>query len=331
MNPRDEVLSALRGELKGKPPASSVTQVGTVEAMDKIGVYWPEAHSNPEKMVALGASLYKLAGLKTARIPFCLTVEAEAMGATVELGTKDKQPSVRGTPYTAADQITPPTDFLSKGRVPAVIKGTQLLRQREKDLPAIVGTTGPFTIAGHLIGVEKYLLWSIKQHDNMVKVFDVTTDVSIEYAKALIDAGADVISVSEPNASPDLLSPKEFANTVKPRLTKLGNAISSKGAIGVLHICGTALKIIKDMSETGFTALSIEEKVDLAKAREIIGAKPLVGNISAARTMFSGTPDMVKEEAKRAIDAGINVLGPGCGIAPRTPLANIKALVSTTQ
>jgi len=331
LTPRDEVLSALRGEWTGKPPASSVTQVGIVQAMEKVGAAWPQAHSDPEKMVTVGTALYKLAGLKTARIPFCLTVEAEAMGAKVEIGTMDKQPSVRGTPYTSADQIFVQSDLLEKGRIPSVLVGTTLMKKMAPDLPTIVGTTGPFTIGGHLIGVEKFLLWTIRQRESVVKVYDVATKAAIEYTKAIIDAGADVVSVLEPDASPDLLSPKDYVAIVKPKLIELGNVISKKGAIGVLHICGTAMKILKDMSESGFTALSIEEKVDLVKAREVVGAKPLVGNVSAARTLFSGTPDAVREEAKRAIAAGINVLGPGCGIAPRTPLDNVKALVNAAS
>jgi len=78
--------------------------------------------------------------------------------------------------------------------------------------------------------------------------------------------------------------------------------------------------------------LSIEEKADVATAKATVGPKPtLVGNVSAARTLFSGTPDAVKAEAQRAIAAGIDVLGPGCGIAPRSPLDNVKALVSAAM
>lgn len=323
-------MAALRGESKGKPPVSSVTQVGIVEAMQKVGAFWPQAHSDPEKMATVGSALYKLAGLKTARIPFCLTVEAEAMGVTVDMGATDRQPSVHGTPYMTADQIALPPSLLESGRVPVVLKATALLKRKEPHLPAIVGITGPFTLGGHLIGVEKYLLWTKRQPDSLAKVLNSCTTASVEYAKALVDAGADVITVSEPDASPDLLSPKDFQNVIKPKLAELGNAIAKKGGVGVLHICGSAMRIIKDMSETGFSALSVEEKVDLVKARELVGSKPLVGNISAPRTLLLGTPAQVRDEARKAIAAGVDVLAPGCGMAPRTPLDNVKALVDAT-
>lgn len=332
MTPRDEVLSALKGESVGKVPASSVTQIGIVQAMEKVGASWPLAHSDPEKMATIGTSLYKLAELKTARIPFCLTVEAEAMGAGIDIGLINKQPSIRKHPFVTADEVVLPPDFLQRARIPTVLAATRLLKKTASDLPVIVGTTGPFTLAGHLIGIEKYLLWTIKDRNSVIKVLDMANKACIEYTKAILDAGADVVSISEPSASPELLSPKDFASLVKPELTETANLINSRGAIGVLHICGAAQKIIKDMAATGFPALSIEEKVDIVQARQMIGAKPtLVGNVSAARTLFSGTPDAVREEAKKAIANGINVVAPGCGIAPGTPLDNVKALVSATQ
>ncbi|MEN3017385.1 MAG: methylcobamide:CoM methyltransferase MtaA [Candidatus Methanosuratincola petrocarbonis] len=327
MTPRDRVLGALKGEKTDRTPSSAVTQVGTVEAMKMTGAYWPAAHSDAEQMVKLGTSLYKLAGLETARIPFCLTVQAEAMGCRINMGTMDRQPSVEVHPPSPPMEI--PSDFLSRGRIPVVIRATELMKQYS-ELPKMVGMEGPYTLTGHIIGIERLLLMMIRQREDVIKAIDICTKANIEYAKALIDAGAEVIVVCDPSASPELMSPKDFSSMVKPKLREIASVINKKGAIGVLHICGGVQKIIKDMAETGFDALSIEEKVDIVTVKEAIGPKPtLVGNISAAKTLFLGSPEQVREECKRVIDAGIDVLAPGCGIAPQTPLDNIRALVST--
>ncbi|MEN3052954.1 MAG: methylcobamide:CoM methyltransferase MtaA [Candidatus Methanosuratincola petrocarbonis] len=326
MTPRDKVLDALKGERKDLVPVSAVTQVGTVEAMEKAGAHWPAAHSDPEQMVELGTSLYKLAGLETARIPFCLTVQAEALGCKINMGTMDRQPSVEEPPATTPEEL--PSDFLSKGRIPAVIKATELMKQHP-DLPKIVGMEGPYTLAGHVVGIENLMRMMIRKRDFVVKIVDLCTKANIEYAKALLDAGAEVVVPCDPSASPELLSPKDFASIVKPKLKELAGAITKRGGIGVLHICGGVQKIIKDMAETGFDALSIEEKVDIASAKELVGSRPvLVGNISAAKVLLTGTPEQVKQECIKAINSGIDVLAPGCGIAPRTKLENIRALVS---
>jgi [methyl-Co(III) methanol-specific corrinoid protein]:coenzyme M methyltransferase len=281
-------------------------------------------------MVDLGASLYKLTGLETCRIPFCLTVQAEALGCEVNMGTKDRQPSIKGHLPSIPESL--PSDFLERGRVPVIIKAVELMKRKYEDLPKIVGLEAVTTLAGHILGVENMLKMLIRQRDVVVKALDLCVKANMEYAKALIDAGAEVIVPCDPTASPDVISPRDFATLIKPRLKELANVIRKKGAVGVLHICGRAQRIVKDMAETGFHALSVEEKVNIKEAKATIGPKPvLVGNVSSAKTLLMGTPAEVEEEARAAIEAGVDVLAPGCGIAPHTPLVNIRALVEAVK
>jgi len=155
MNLKNNVLKVLSGEESDITPVISVTQLGIVEAMEKTDAFWPEAHKNAEKMATLGSSLYELAGLENARIPFCLTVEAEAMGCKVDIGGEDRTPQITETPFRSGSDIKVPSDFLSRGRIPVVLEAVDKLKEKYEDtLPIIVGITGPFTLAGHLLGVE---------------------------------------------------------------------------------------------------------------------------------------------------------------------------------
>src|SRR5690606_41636242 len=69
-------------------PICSVTQTGIVELMDEVGAPWPEAHSDPDKMAKLAIANYELSGLEAVRVPYCLTVLAEAMGCEVNMGDR---------------------------------------------------------------------------------------------------------------------------------------------------------------------------------------------------------------------------------------------------
>ena len=80
------------------------------------------------------------------------------------------------------------------------------------------------------------------------------------------------------------------------------------------------------MIDTGATALSIDHAVPLMQAKKIVGDKAaIIGNVDPSKTLFLGTPEQVETEAKNCIDAGTDILAPGCGFPPITPLENMKA------
>lgn len=63
-------------------------------------------------------------------------------------------------------------------------------------------------------------------------------------------------------------------------------------------------------------------------AKKLVGGRTkLIGNISTSGILLTGTYEEVKEEAGKCLEGGIDVLAPGCGIAPKTPTENISALV----
>ena len=102
-----------------RPAVGCVTQSVTVDQMDAVGAFWPEAHSNAEQMALLGAAGHEVFGFENARIPFCLTVEAEAFGCKVDLGKVDRTPMVKDHLYTADQDPVIPEDFVNKGRAKA--------------------------------------------------------------------------------------------------------------------------------------------------------------------------------------------------------------------
>jgi [methyl-Co(III) methanol-specific corrinoid protein]:coenzyme M methyltransferase len=344
MNLKENVLTVLSGEEVNVTPVISVTQIGIVEAMEKTDSFWPEAHTDAEKMAILGSSLYELVGLECARIPFCLTVEAEAMGCKVNLGSEDKTPLVMESPFQNASDIKIPTDFLHNGRIPVVLEALKKLKEKYGDtLPIIVGITGPFTLTGHLLGVEKMVRYMRTKPYEIESALDKALDVSMEYVNALSEIGPDIICVAEPTSATELINPLQFKTIVKPRLEDLSREINTKK---VLHICGSAEPILKDMASIGYDGLSVEEKVDVKWAKEELkgGGKimrvggrimtmggekspKLIGNISSSQTLFRDSPDEVKKKVKDVLESGIDILAPSCGLAPRSPLENIKAMV----
>jgi len=332
-NLRKNFLDALHGNPVDRTPVCSVTQTGTVELMDLTGAAWPASHSDPEKMAALALAGHEIAGLEAVRYPYCLTVLAETMGCSVRMGTKDIQPSVLSHPFSEGpDKLKVPETLLEKGRIPTVLKATEILAARtggktgKEEIPLIAGMEGPLTVFTHLAEVKNYLIWTIKKPDYVNAFMETCTEICIEYANALFDCGADALSMPDGGIiGSRMMPPSVLENSVIPFYKRLCKKV--KGPV-ILHICGDVGDSLGTLSECGFEAISIEEKVNIKAAKEAIGGRArLIGNVSPSRTLLFGTPEDVKAEAKQCLFDGVDILAPGCGIAPRTPLANIKALV----
>jgi [methyl-Co(III) methanol-specific corrinoid protein]:coenzyme M methyltransferase len=327
MTPRERVLAALERKKLDRPPVACFTQSVTVDVMDVAKVYWPEAHTNAAMMTDLSCAIPKALGFEAVRLPYCLTIEAEIMGCTVELGKQDRTPMVKKHAFEAEDDIHVPKDIAHKGRAGIVLEAVKMCKQRMgKEFPIVVGTTGPLTIAGHLVGTENLLLWIVTDPDSVFKFIKAAAQVEKEYIKALDAAGADVIVMSDPSASTDMLSGEMFDEFAKPYIKdSFSGATHAKN---VLHICGDTTILLDHMIATGAHALSIEEKVQPEKAVELVnGRAALVGNIGVVRPLLQGTPEDCFKEAQRVWKAGFDVVAPGCGLAARVPLANIQALV----
>jgi [methyl-Co(III) methanol-specific corrinoid protein]:coenzyme M methyltransferase len=244
------------------------------------------------------------------------------------MGTKNRQPSVTEHPYPKdLEGMAMPDNLLDKGRIQAVLGAIKIIKEKVgPDVPVIGGMEGPVTLASDLASVKSFMKWSLKKPELLHQVLDFATDATISYANSMAKAGADVISVADPVASPDLMSPDSFKNELQPRLQKFSSNVDS---ITVLHICGNVGSILNYMADCGFEGLSVEEKVgSIKKAKEILGNRArLVGNISSPFTLLPGSIEKIKEESKKALAEGVDVLAPGCGIAPMTPLSHIKAMV----
>lgn len=331
-SPKKRLLNALQGKAVDRIPCLSVTQTGTVELMDRTGAVWPSAHSDPEKMADLALAGHEIAGLEAIRYPYCLTVLAEIMGCSVRMGTKEIQPSVLSHPFSKGpENLKIPENLIERGRIPAVLRATEILKTRTGDLtngevPLIAGVEGPLTVFIHLAEMKNCLIWTIKKPDYFDTLMETCTEICIEYANALFEHGADVVCMPDGGIiGSGMVSPSVLENSVKPCYERFCKNVEGPK---ILHICGDTLHSLKTLSECGFDAISIEEKVSIKAAKESVGDRAgIIGNISPSRTLLFGTPASVKAEAKQCLSEGVDILSPGCGIAPRTPLANIRALV----
>ena len=134
MTETERLLKVLRQGAVDRPPVTSMMVSVTTDLMDGAGVKLPDAHHDPELMVRLAGSAYEITGVESVKLPFDLTVEAEAMGAKIDFGTMLALPQVKEHPYEAPKAIPHANDFLFKARVPVILEAIQLAKKRYEEL-----------------------------------------------------------------------------------------------------------------------------------------------------------------------------------------------------
>ena len=99
MNEKERLKKALHHEKTDRPPCicpGGMMNMITTDLMDRSGITWPEAHLNAEMMADLAQANYENGCFENVGVPFCMTIEAEAMGAQVTMGSKIYEPHVTG-------------------------------------------------------------------------------------------------------------------------------------------------------------------------------------------------------------------------------------------
>jgi len=342
MTCRERVLAAMKKEKLGRPPVAVFTTCDTIDMMNCCGAAWPEAHSDPEKMARLGCAQADYFGLESVRAGFCLTEEAERLGCKMRMGNKTSSPMILSHPINYDPQhkhfddpsklaeIMPLEDFTKGGRVKTAIDAMAIMKKTHGEKYVVVGgNTGPFTLGGHILNAES-LIYSVWTDPEVAKKWvGAIAPYCKAFGDALLAAGADIVQMSEPSASTDILSPDEFKVMSMPYVR---HALGDLKGMTILHICGDSRGIIPYMYDTKATGISVEEKVDSYEAVKIANNRGvLVGNVGCAFPLFKGTPKDVEAAANKSADAGFDIISAGCGVPIGTPAANILALVHAVK
>lgn len=332
MNERDRLLAVLEHRPVDRVPVVSPTQTGTVDLMKATGAFWPQANEKADLMFRLALAAHTVAGLEGCRVPFDAAVDASAFGAVTSHESVRRQPAITGRPVSSMDSLDllDVPDPRRDGRAPVVLEAVALLRQAlGSESPVMCGVISAFTLAGQLRGEADMLMDSIIDPDFLKAVLDKAVEWDVEYSRAAVEAGADIIVLVDATASGDILGPEQFQEFALPHQQRVARAVREAGAKSIMHICGNTSLNLPLMRMSGVDGIGVDQSMDLKEVKKVLGPGcAVVGNISPTTTLLFRSPEYVIEECRDCIEAGTDILAPGCGFAPETPLANMKAMAS---
>jgi len=194
------------------------------------------------------------------------------------------------------------------------------------EIPIMGWVEGALAEAADLRGVSNLLTDLYDRPEWLTDLLEQVTETAIGFAKAQIEAGADMIGLGDAVASQ--ISPKMYRKFALPYEQRIFKAVCDIGGVTRLHICGNTSQILPDMVETQADIIDIDWMVDIQNAVQVFGDQAaLCGNFDPVSVMLQGTPDQVRQAVRDCLQLGglryFNMAG--CEIPDATPYANLLA------
>jgi len=323
MTPRRRFLSAMFRGRVDKVPALTLSSVVTLEMMEAVDAWFPEAHLDAEKMARLAATAHDILGMDTIMPVFHSQLEAAALDAKTEWAEKDNWPSTSEPTIDDPDQVRIPADFLERPTMATATGAIRLLRQRYPDVGIVGKVYGPWSVGYALVGIENFLIDVMLDPDKIKRYLDKILPACLLSARAQFEAGADAVMWCD-HTTGDLCR----AETYRDFLLSMHQRISAEmGGPSVFHCCGKTIDRVDYFAEAGWDVFHFESQVDARQARAVAGDRmSLFGNLNNPTLLYQGTAEDVYQACWELLDAGVDGLAPEGSVPLITKKDRLQAI-----
>ena len=329
MKPRDIFLAAMRRQPTPRPAVGSATSIVPADLMEKVGVWFPEAHLDPEKMAALAAAGYTVLGLGNVMPLFGVWHESSALGCEVDWGDRSRMPAGKPCCPNLDASFAIRKDFLLQPSCAVPLQAIRSLKQQFGNEVAVVGKIfGPWTLGYHVFGVEEFLIATLVNPDAVKRAMRLLMEVTLAFANAQIESGADALTLAD-HCTRDLCSPTAYRDFLKEIHAELHERIPVPI---LLHICGDTSDRIGYIRETHLECFHYDSKVPALQARRLAGETlALMGGTSNLTVVKSGTSETIARDVQEKLAARIDIIGPECAVPLDAPWANLRTLADEAK
>ena len=336
MDSIERVTRVLRGELPDRVPVGLHCYL---MACQMHGGRFDEILRDGDALAEAQLTAWRTFGHDVIMLENGVCAEAEALGCEIRY-TADGPPHVE-------EPLVKALDDLEKLRVPdpertfplaELLKTTRILKQETGGKVFINGRSdqGPIALACALTGPERFLtmLMDPALAGWCQKFVAFCSRVNVALGEAQRRAGADSSTIGLAGTS--LISPALFDAFELPGARAFCAALKRSGAFAFVHACGDETHLLENLLATGADCLELDPGTDAATCKRAIqGRASVLGMIDPAQVMRLGTPDAVRQEARRMLamlgPGGGFIIGPGCALPADTPVENVQALMECAR
>lgn len=172
-----------------------------------LALTFPDAYMHADTMAALAKALKEHDGAGFCELPFCHTVEAEALGGSINFGNDKTGPRAKEYICTSPEELLelPEIDFTG-GRIHELLLACGMLREQGEQV--VLEVSGPFTILNVLIDARHVFKAMRRKPELMKKVFWKLGRELLRYVKEAQRYGVEMISYADSSGGVNILGPK---------------------------------------------------------------------------------------------------------------------------
>jgi len=330
MTPREIFVRSLRREPTPRVAVGSATSIVTTDLMHRVGVFFPEAHLDAEKMADLAEAGHTVLGFDNVMPLFSVWHESAAMGCPVNWGDRNHMPTCgEHLCGDVTQRVNIPRDLLSREPCAVPLEALRILRRRLGDGVAILGKVfGPWTLAYHIYGIQEFLMATILDPDSVKRIMEDLLELTILFGRAQIDAGVDGLTVGD-HCTRDLCSPDAYRQFLVETHQRLHEQLECPL---VLHICGDTSDRLGMICTTGVECFHFDSAVPTPLARELADERlALMGGSSNYRITREGSPETIRADVAEKLQQHIDIVGPECAVPLDAPYQNLVTLAEEAK
>ena len=336
LNRKELFLRACRGEVVPRLP---------VWMMRQAGRYLPEYREirakheflevckTPDLALEVSMQPFRRLGVDAVIVFSDILIPAEAVGLKLELG--DAGPNLPEPVRSEAD-VEKLSVFDPEAETGFLMEAIRrIVREVGPTVPVLGFAAAPWTLACYMVeGRTKEGFATVKNflyHDPgafetlLLKIAQAT----VGYLKAQIAAGAAAVQLFDTWCGE--LSLADYETYALPAVREIITRIDRE--VPVIYYTKASHHLLPAIAHTGADVLSVDWRIDLREAREMLGPRAaLQGNVDPA--LLFGPPEKIRKatlDAAGALGGVGHILNLGHGILPGTPVENAQLFIETGQ
>jgi len=253
---------------------------------------------------------------------FDVSVEAEALGVKLEYPVNSNPFPVKYVNLPQVEASNP----LQKGRIPQLFIASQKCRQvLGKDFPIFISMKDPFSLAALAAGTDDFLMLTITDPEQAVKLLQKMTAVQLILLREIINRGF-IPFIGSPIGSGSLISAGSFRKFVQPYLEELFAEAASLSSFRCLHICGEIRDFTEPLKELCPDLLSIERFN--GEMWKYLDSTVAMGYVNT-ELFYSGSIDKLRKAAAECKSSMPEpyVFSSGCDLPAKADVEAVKVMM----